>query len=425
MKIGVILMDHGEPPVYDRHTYNSFRDFATCLIEMGFIPPIVLRFDRGTILQDRDQLYPSEPSPSPELIDTKLEPYNGSARYVPEVKRLRITLDGIYRKGTKPHYLARKAGPGYGEPDFYETYGFEIYHRWQMMGGRSPYHAQTQPQKEEVARRLKSRYGDEIIVKCAYGIDPCPQQGVQTPHRVVNELIREGVTHIAVAEHFSVISDSMSTHHTRKHVRQAVEAYGEDIPIVFAEQLGGRDSFNAGIVLKVTEELERLPRDADVGILLSNHGFPLTRAGRYNASKDCYHENVKSVYESARKAIEENVSWGGGLEVFQVFGQFTEERYNPGGEMLTPLKALDIVAWKGFKNIIDIPYEFPGDSVDVLVKLRNAYGLERLPDWNEGYETRLKKGDVEVKITGANFHPEHWIEPYFEAAVEAIDLVSN
>ena len=421
MKVGVILMDHGEPPIYDEHTYYSFRNFATCLIEMGFIPRFVLKFDRGTILQNRNEIYAAEPSPNPELIDAKLRPYSGPAKYIPEAQRLRITLSGIYPKGTKPHYLARKTGPGYGEPDFYEMYGFEIYDRWQSMGGRSPFYEQTQPQKEEVARRLKQRYGDDIIVRYAYGIDPIPDEAVQTPHRVVRELIEEDITHLAVAEHFSVVSDSMSTHHTRKHVRHAVHELGEEIPIVFADQLGGRESFNEGVVLKVKEELDELPGGADVAIFLSNHGFPLTKAGRYDASKDCYHENVKMVYESAKRAIEEGVSWEGEFEVFQVFGQFTEPKYNPESAMLTPLRALEMASSRNFEYVVDIPYEFPGDSVDVLVKLRNAYGIKTLPQWNEMFETRLKHGETNVKITSANFHPEHWIESYYQVAVEAVE----
>ncbi|KKM57832.1 hypothetical protein LCGC14_1550370, partial [marine sediment metagenome] len=27
-KIGIILLDHGEPPEYNEYTYNSFRNFA-------------------------------------------------------------------------------------------------------------------------------------------------------------------------------------------------------------------------------------------------------------------------------------------------------------------------------------------------------------------------------------------------------------
>ena len=424
MKVGVILLDHGEPPEYNEHTYYSFRDFSTSLIEMGFIPKFVLRFDRGTILQDQNEFYAARRSPSPELIDAWLHPYEGPSTFIPEAKRLRITWSGIYPKGTRAHYLARKAGPGYHEPDFYEMYGFEIYDRWRCMGGLSPFYGQTQPQKWEVAKRLKERYGDEVVVRYAYGIDPFPQIEKQTPQVVVRELVQdEGVTHLAVAEHFSVISDVMSTFHTRRHVEHSLHQLGAQIPIAYADQLGERDAFNEGVVLKVKEELEELPRNAEVAIFLSNHGFPLTKVGRYNAGEDCYHQNAKTVYESARAAIEEGVKWEGELAVFQVFGQYTERKYNPGGRMLSPLRALDIASSRGFEYVVDIPYEFPGDSVDVLVKLRNAYGLKRLPDWNERYETRLNHEKVKVKITSALFHPDHWIDSYYQATLEAVERV--
>jgi len=32
---------------------------------------------------------------------------------------------------------------------------------------------------------------------------------------------------------------------------------------------------------------------------------------------------------------------------------------------------------------------------------------------------------IDVKITSANFYPEHWIESYYEAAVEAIEHITH
>jgi hypothetical protein len=147
MRIGIVLLDHGEPPEYNMYTYYSFRNFTTSLIDMRIIPQFVLRFDRGTILQEQNNVFTEVPSSNPTLIDAWLHSYQGSTHFIPKAKRLRITRFGIYRKGTEPHYLARKTGPGYGEPDFYEMYGFEIYHRWLLMGGHSPFYDQTQPQK--------------------------------------------------------------------------------------------------------------------------------------------------------------------------------------------------------------------------------------------------------------------------------------
>jgi hypothetical protein len=426
MRIGVILLDHGEPPEYNEHTYYSFRNFATSLITMGFIPKIVLKFDRGTILQECNKIYAETPSPNPNLIDAWLHPYNGSAYFIPEAKRLRITRFGIYRKGTKPHYLARNTGPGHREPDFYEMYGFEIYDRWLEMGGRSPFYDQTQPQKEEVAKKLKKEYGNKVVVRFAYGIDPFPQWKNQTPDAVVRELVKENkISHLVVSEHFSVTTDSMSTFHLRRHVEHALHEMGAHIPVVYADQLGRTDVFNEGVILKIKEELNALPKNAKVAVFLSNHGFPTTKIGKYDAKNDCYHQNVKNVFESAREAILQDINWGGEFCVIQIFGQFLEKKYNPDYKMMSPLQALELVSSQGFEYVIDIPYEFPGDSVDVLVKLRKAYGLERLPNWNEKYETNFKYKDVKVKITSASFHPEHWIGSYHQQTVAAIETISK
>jgi protoheme ferro-lyase len=425
MVIGIVLLDHGEPPEYNEHTYYSFRNFANSLIHMGFIPKIVLRFDRGTILQDSNKIFAEKQSSNPALIDAWLRPHKGPTYFIPKMNRIHITRFGFYPKGTKPHYLARKIGPGYGEPDFYEMYGFEIHERWLSMGGRSPFYDHSQPQKEEVSRRLKKEFGNKVVVRFAYGIDPFPQLKIQTPEAVVKELVKEHkVTHLVVSEHFSVTTDSMSKFHLRKHVEHPLCESGVNIPVVYADQLGGTDVFNEGIILKIKEELDRLPKRANVAVFLSNHGFPTTKIGKYNAAQDCYHQNVTKVFKSVKEAILQEITWEGEFMVLQIFGQFLEKKYNPDYKIMSPVQALEQVSSQGFEYVIDIPYEFPGDSVDVLVKLRKAYGLEKLPNWNEKYETSLKYKDINVKITSASFHPQHWIDSYYQQTLNAIERVS-
>ncbi len=222
-------------------------------------------------------------------------------------------------------------------------------------------------------------------------------------------------------------TDSMSTFHLRKHVEHALHEMKARIPIVYADQLGGTDVFNKGVILKIKEELDKLPRSSKVAVFLSNHGFPTTKIGKYNAAKDCYHQNVKKVFESARETILQEINCNGEFTVQQIFGQFFEKKYHPNYKVLSPLQALEIVSSQGFEYAIDIPYEFPGDSVDVLVKLRRAYGLEKLPNWNEKYETYFKYKGINVKITTASFHQEHWVnsDSYLQQTAAAIERIVN
>ncbi|MFQ5980416.1 MAG: ferrochelatase [Candidatus Heimdallarchaeota archaeon] len=418
-KIGVILLDHGEPPEYNAETYYSFRNFAKSLIAMRMIPKVVLRAKRGTILMDQTQISTPTPQPSPDLIDAWLQPHAGPAKFVPARRKILKIIPAP----RKAHYLLKKTGPGRDEPDFYQFYGFEIYQRWRLMNNHSPFYEQTQPQKEEVRQRLEQKYGDAILVRFAYGIDPFPTKR-QSPHHVAMELAKAGCKAIAVAEHFFVISDSMSKYHCRQHTLDGVKETGTDIPVMFADQIGGHPDLNRGIVLKVQEELAAIEPGIDVAIFLSNHGFPRTKLGQYDAASDCYHANAQLAFKSAKEAILDSVEWTGKLEVVQVFGQFLEEKYNPEGINTRPLDAIQRVADQGIKQIVDIPYEFPGDTVDALIKLRQAYGSDP-PRWDEKFETRLEHQDINIKICSALFHPEYRIKAYYERACDVVNQLKT
>ncbi len=179
-KIGVILLDHGEPPEYNEYTYYSFRDFAHSLINMGMIPEMALRAKRGTILMDRNNIFARKPEPNPDLIDAWLRPHTEPAKFVPYRKKIL----GLITAPREAHYLLEKRGPGKDEPDFYQLYGFEIYRRWLLMNNHSPFYEQTQPQKEEVKRCLEEKYGNGVLVSFAYGIGSIPREeaAVSPPH---------------------------------------------------------------------------------------------------------------------------------------------------------------------------------------------------------------------------------------------------
>ncbi|KKM96491.1 hypothetical protein LCGC14_1177630, partial [marine sediment metagenome] len=85
-----------------------------------------------------------------------------------------------------------------------------------------------------------------------------------------------------------------------------------------------------------------------------------------------------------------------------------------------PLDALKSVADRGFQSVIDIPYEFPGDSVDALIKLRQAYGIDP-PTWDKNFETLFEREGIPVKICSALFHQEYRINAYFNRACEAVE----
>ncbi|MDQ4125883.1 MAG: hypothetical protein M3134_09820, partial [Actinomycetota bacterium] len=148
--VGVLLVDHGEPPEYNEHTYESFREFFEHLIEMGLIPSWVELVDSGTVTQDVGCFDCDRPSARPELIDAWLDPQPAGA-YVPG------------SDNAPAHYVV-PGGPGLGEPDIFEHVGLTAWHEWEVMGGRSPNYDQKLPKKLEVIERLRARYGHDLPV---------------------------------------------------------------------------------------------------------------------------------------------------------------------------------------------------------------------------------------------------------------------
>jgi len=419
-KIGVILLGFGEPPEYNEHTYYSFRNLGKNLIDLGIIPKIALSAKRGTILMERNDIFSKESHQKPDLIDAWLKPHTEFTKFFPSRKK----IIGLIPAPREAHYLLKGMEPGQDEPEFYQFFGFAIYRKWLLMDNHSPFYEHTQPQKIEVKRRLEKKYGDQLLISFAYANDPCPEKKIQSPHHVVKKLINDGCEGIAVAEHFHVISDSMSKHYCRRLVLDGIYQTGNEIPVVFADQIGDRMELIRGIILKVKEELSTVEQGTDVAIFLSNHGFPITKIGHYNAGSDCYHENTKKVFESTKEAIQKNVEWSGRLKVVQVFAEYFEEKYNPGGIKTKPLDAVKQVVDDGFQQIIDIPYEWPGDTVDTLVNLRYAYEIDP-PYWDENFETRFERNSIPIKICSALFYPECRINAYFERVCEAVDQCIN
>src|SRR3990170_9031960 len=133
-KLGLLIVDHGEPPEYNELTYWSFRKFFDHLIEMGLVPGWLRLLDEGTVLQDASCYGCPEASAEPKLIDAWLHPHEGPAVYHPASDSL-------------PPYYAVPGGPGAGEPDIFEHVGLGAWHEWNLMGGTSPNFEQKLPKK--------------------------------------------------------------------------------------------------------------------------------------------------------------------------------------------------------------------------------------------------------------------------------------
>ena len=388
-RIGLLIVDHGEPPEYNELTYWSFREFFDHLIEMGLIPSWVRSIDNGTVVQDRD-CYACEPADTPHYIDAWLGSHDGPAMFVPA------------SESTPAHHVV-PGGPGLGEPDIFEHVGLGAWHEWELMGGRSPNYDQKLVKKKRLIEWVRSRHGGRVPVSVAYGIDPRINGTRRGLRRGVVELInRERVDHIVVAYHGVGFSDIMQTHMIRHEIHELVQSVDESVSLSYTQPIGTDERFVDSVVAQARRELASVAADEKVAIHLSGHGLPTGMCGEYDCGSDAYHRSSGDLFRRTKRAMESRLEHEGGLEIFHIYGDGGEGDDDPDDLVDSPMEALAERKRAGFDRVIDIPYEFDSDSRDTLIILRQGY-RRPIPDWDPNYESRFVYEGMDVWITNSSF----------------------
>lgn len=407
-RVGLLIVDHGEPPEYNELTYWSFREFFDHLIEMGLVPSWLRAIDEGTVLQDEACFSCAEADPDASFIDAWLHPNDGPAVYHPESDSL-------------PAYYAVPGGPGAGEPDIFEHVGLTAWHEWDLMGGTSPNFEQKLAKKRFVIERLRSRYGADLPIRVGYGIDPrIDGEHMGIRKAVVGLVNRDRIDEIVVAYHGVGFSDIMQTHMVRHEVHEIVEELDADVAISYTDPIGTSKLYVRSVVDEVERELKRLPGSADVAIHLSGHGLPTGMCGEYDCGGDSYHRYSKKLFDRTRAAIERSVERRGRTGIFHLYGDGATDEDDPEDKMDGPIEALDARAEAGFDHVIDIPYEFDSDSRDTLIILRQGY--ERpIPDWDEKFESRFVYEGMDVKIGNSSFGKRLKARAFLQVVVDGLN----
>ncbi|MGH2807750.1 MAG: hypothetical protein ACRDKT_10795 [Actinomycetota bacterium] len=388
--VGLLVVDHGEPPEYNELTYWSFRKFFDHLIEMGLIPAWLRALDEGTVLQDTACYGCNEPSTDPTLIDAWLHPHDEPAVYHPASDSL-------------PAYYAVPGGPGLGEPDIFEHVGLGAWHEWNLMGGTSPNFGQKLPKKRFVIDRVRELYGDDLPIRIGYGIDPrIDGRHMDVRKAVVGLVNRDRVDEIVVAYHGVGFSDIMQTHMLRHEIHEIIEELGADVDVSYTDPIGTSSLYVRSVVEEVERELSRLPDGAPVAVHLSGHGLGTDMCGDYDCGADAYHRYSKQLFERTSSAIDESLSREGRTGIFHLYGDGATEEDDPEDKVDSPMEALAERKKAGFEYVVDIPHEFDSDSRDTLIILRQGY-RRPIPDWDENFESRFRYKKMTVKIGNSSF----------------------
>jgi plastocyanin len=386
-RVGLLLADHGEPPVYDENTYWSFRDFVDGLMDAGVIPPYLRHVDGGTIAHEHGG----------SLLDAWLRPHDGPAAPVP-------ASDNVAAHHVVP------GGPGRGEPDIFEHAGLQTYDEYRRMGGRSPNYDEKLPRMEALLASLRNRYGPRLAIRVGAMIDPRIGGGRQGIREAVEALVRRDRVETLVVAYTGVgFSDIMQTHHLRHHLSETLAEIGaEGLPVRYAKPLGTTGAYVDYVVEKVQAELDAVPAGAPVAVHLSGHGLPTAACGEYDCGADAYHASSADLFARASAALRARIRREGRWDVFHLYGEGADEENDPGDEVDSPLEALEKRRRDGFTHVVDVPHEFDANSRDTLIVLREGYGREA-PDWDAALESRFEWNGLQVKLANATGGDHHKI----------------
>lgn len=406
--VGLLLVDHGEPPEYNEFTYWSFRAFFDHLIDMGLIPSWLRAIDTGTVLANRN-CYGCEPDPghAPDLIDAWLHQHDDPAVFVPASDQL-------------PAHYVKPGGPGLGEPDIFEHIGLAAWHEWEQMGSRSPNYDQKLAQKNAVIDKVRRTFGQDLPIRIGYGIDPRIGGGHQGIREAVLALVNQDrVGHIVVAYHGAGFSDLMQTHMIRHEINHILKEVAPAVSVSYASPLGSSGNYVRAVVDEVKREVAALPSDAGVAVQLSGHGLPTTMCGDYDCGADTYHAYSAELFERTEKAVRAAIKRPGKFGVYSSYGDGATGDDDPKDKVDSPLEALAKRADEGYRYVIDIPYEFVADSRDTLIVLRQGY--ERTPpEWDRAYESYFTHGGMDVKIGNASFGFQRKVDAYYDVIADAL-----
>ena len=401
-KIGILIINYGEPTTFTDETYEDFKAYMNHMLHVGMLPSFLKNIDKGTILTDMNADSWSLPW-NRELINAWGKPVLPFALYSP----------GIEKMHTSPHYFLPFFGPGFGEADIYEQATLTAYQSWKNMDNYSPYKDHTVPQINNVIDQLKETYAENVSCTIGFGFEKGSIAEATT------YLIDQDINVLIAAPQMVVDSDFEGDLHWYKEIHETLDSLDLDIPVHIAKQIGSQSSFVQSIVLKTKEKLAELPEDAQVSLLLSNHGFPPVTCGSYDCGLDSYHANAKEAFNLVKDAITENITEQNLLEIKQIYAEFAEGSDDPNNQVLSPLEALNRLP-STCTHVINIPYGFIGETTDTLNALRDAFGVE---GWNEEYETIYKYDEVTVTITSCKFHDSLREEALFESIADEIEKI--
>jgi protoheme ferro-lyase len=413
-KTGVIIAEMGLPEIYEAEFYNNFMEHVFRYILPSFLVKMILA-DKGIGLIDPENPLAREEFTPKQLIDS-----NGSWNNRAGTPYVQCSFRWKPANPKNPwdhgYFLYTGDGPN-GMPDVCDKVGAKVvgwYYGKLIPEKRVSWRSQLRKIYNEAIEQLAQKF-PATQFRNAYYMKP------QTIQAAIDDLIAAGCqTIVYQGLNCPLYSDFEDYGYVLPMLHQFARGRAR---VIMADQLGNQPAYRQAYFWMLKDQLEKIPVDQRVLIILSRHGHPFKKETQ-DARAGLYRQPLE---EGVRRILEQ---WGGKWELIWSFDEYADPYWDKSHTKTETYSAYRKAIEEGFDLALELPTEFPAENTDLMIfhaiKKFNAFkSYDRnqpipYPDW----ETPLVRKFSEGKTTGIYCGTP--VGPYRKHIVQAVvDSISE
>jgi hypothetical protein len=408
-KTGVIIAESGLPEDYEFAFYSHFMEHVFHYTLPPFLVKMILA-DKGMGLIDPDNPLARAAFKPKQLVDAHGSTTNKAGKPYAECDVKWVPPPNMKNPWDHGYFLYQGDGPSH-TPDVCDKVGAKItgwYYGRLLPEKKVAWRSQLRKVYNEAVPDLETRFPGTLF-RSAYYMDR------ESMRRAVEELLAAGCQTI-VYQNFNcpLYSDFEDYGYSLPLVHELVQGRAR---IIMADQLGNQAAMGEAYVRILGDQLQSLPPEAKVLVILSRHGHPFkkeTQDLRAHYYRDPLEAGIRKVLST----------WKGQAEVIWTFDEYADHYWDKKNSKIETHAAYRKAVEEGFDFAIELPTEFPAENTDLMIfhamkKFSALSTYDRnapipYPDWEIPLVRKVSEGKTTVIYAGTP------VGPYRKYVVQAL-----
>jgi protoheme ferro-lyase len=390
-KTGIILSDLGMPESYKPDFYINFMAHV-----FNYSLPVFLQHfifaDRGIALID-----PANPLARKPFVPLHLVDMNGS--FTNREGRPYVDCEVTWRppgmkKNPADHGYFLYTGDGKGgSPDACQKTGAKVvgwYYGHLLPEKKVAWEHQCKCVYEETVSTLKKEFPQTEFRHAHYTYEESLSQAVE-------DLLAKGCETIVYQ---CFCNPAYSDFEDYAHALPKIHTFAKRrAKIICADQLGNQPALREAYVQIIRNQLDKLPSQARILLILSKHGHPFRKE-----TQDKRGAEYRVPLESEMRSLMEKR--GGAWDLVWSDDEYADEYWDPGNTKLSTYSAYRMAINEGFDYALEVPTDFIAENTDLMIlhamkkfkafSTYDPYEPVPYPDWEKPLVRTFREG----KTTG-------------------------